>query len=368
MVLSIFLIAALSAMSSAIVGIFLVLKKMSMLTDAISHTVLLGIIIAFVLTKSLTSPLLIIGATVVGVLTVYLIELLIKSKKTSEDAATGVIFPLLFSISVILISLNFRNVHIDVDAVLLGQLELADQDNILINGINFGQKSLYIMLLVFIINLIFFLVFYKELKISSFDAGLAFVLGISPLLIHYMLITLVSLTAVAAFNAVGSILVIALMIGPAITALLLTNNLFKSVILAMAIGVFNSFVGYFLAVTTDLRISGMISMVTLIVFLIVLFFNPKNGVIAKLFLKKHQETEFTLLVLIMHIFTHTSNNDLKEVELTKISKELNWKESKTFTYIKKGIEENYLEKHGLFIFLTPKGNEYHNLKINEFKN
>ncbi|VEU79709.1 metal ABC transporter permease [Haploplasma axanthum] len=367
MSMSIFLIAAFTAMASSIVGVFLVLRKMSMMTDAISHTVLLGIILAYMIVNDLSSPLLIIGATIIGVTTVYLIEMLVKTKRTSEDAATGVVFPLLFSISVIIISLGFRNVHIDVDAVLLGSLELADQDSLLINGINIGPKSLYIMGTVFIINLLFFLLLYKELKIISFDPALAAVLGFMPVLIHYLLMTLVSITAVAAFNAVGSILVISLMVGPAMTALLFTRNLFKTVIFSMLIGILNSFIGYLIAYNTDLSISGMISVVTLAVFLIVLFFNPKNGVISKIISKKKQREDFTLLVLLMHIYTHSDiSSEVKEVTFNNINFELNWKENKTYHYIKLGIENLYLEKQNDIIKLTQKGINFHNQKIEEF--
>lgn len=365
--LTIFIIAAFTALASSIVGVFLLLRKMSMMTDAISHTVLLGIIFAFMLVNDLSSPFLIVGATIMGVITVYLIEMLVKTKRTSEDAATGVVFPLLFSIAVIIISMEFRNVHIDVDAVLLGSLEFAKYDSLIIFGTNIGPKSLYIMGIVLIINLLFFIIFYKELKISSFDPSLAAVLGFSPVIIHYVLMTLVSLTAVSAFNAVGSILVIALMIGPAMTALIFTKDLLKTVLVAMLIAVFNTFIGYLLADLLNLRISGMISVVTLCVFLLVLFFVPKKGVISKLLLKQQQNQNFTLLVLLMHIYTHENNiNEEHELSLKNINTELKWSENKTFHFIKKGIELEYLEKNNDLIKLTSKGLLYHDLKVSEF--
>src|SRR5690606_6056627 len=128
----------------------------------------------------------------------------------------------------------------------------------------------------------FVIVFFKALKIVSFDYALASSLGFLPAIIHYLLMGLVSLTAVTAFNAVGSILVIALMIGPAVTALLLTKDLKYSLIVAAMIGMINSVIGYLIAMGPfkgEVTISGMIATQTLITFLLVLIFAPKNGVI-----------------------------------------------------------------------------------------
>lgn len=304
MELNILLIAVITAISTSILGVFLVIRKMSMMTDAISHTVLLGIVFGFMLVGNLNSPILILMATLMGVFTTYLIELLVKSKKTTEDAATGVVFPLLFSIAVIIISLGFRGVHLDTDAVLLGNLEFQIFDQLTIFGIEVGPKSLYIMSFVLILNLIFLILFYKELKIVSFDAALATVLGISPVIIHYALMFLVSLTSVAAFNAVGSILVISMMIGPAATALLFTSDLKKTIVFSVIIGVFNSVVGYFGALYFDVVISGSIATVTIITFLLVFLFNRKNGIISKLIRRYEQKVNFSVLALLLHVENH----------------------------------------------------------------
>jgi manganese/zinc/iron transport system permease protein len=207
------LIAAVVAAACALPGVFLVLRRMAMLSDAISHTVLLGIVIAFFIAGSLESPLLIMGAAAMGVLTVSLVELLNRTKLVKEDAAIGLVFPALFSIAVILISRYARGVHLDVDAVLLGELAFAPFDRIQFLGLDM-PTSLAVMGGILLINILFIGFFYKELKIATFDPGLAATLGFSPVLIHYGLMSLVSITAVGAFDAVGSILVVALMIAP----------------------------------------------------------------------------------------------------------------------------------------------------------
>ena len=325
------LIAIFTAMASAIVGVFLVLRKMSMMTDAISHTVLLGIVLVYMIVKDLSSPYLVIGATLMGLITTYLIELLIKTKTTKEDAATGVVFPLLFSIAVVIISLDFRGVHLDIDAVLTGNLEWA------------SMMNLYIMIGIFIINLLFFIIFYKELKIVSFDAALATVLGISPIIIHYLLMGLVSLTAVTAFDAVGSILVIALMVGPAMTALLFTKNLLKTTITAMTIGVFNSILGYFIALLLDISIAGVIATITLIVFLIALFFNPKKGVITSVVKRNKQQKDFAIITLMVHIKNHQDTEKAHiETSLNHLHQELNWSKKYFMKRFKKAQQKGYL--------------------------
>lgn len=307
--LSTLIIAVLVAASTSIIGVFLVLRKMSMMTDAISHTVLLGIVLAYLVVGNLNSPLLVIGATVIGVVTVYLIELLIRTNKTTKDAAIGVVFPLLFSIAIVIINTKFRNTHLDIDAVLLGKLEIAVFDRLIIFGKDIGPKSLYMLLLVLILNVSFILIFYKELKIVSFDSALATVLGFSVGLIHYLLMTLISFTAVVAFDAVGSILVIALMVGPVVTALLITKDLIKTIVYTLIIGVLNSVLGYSFAYFYDLTISGTIATFTLITFLTVFIFAPKKGLISIMVRRNKQKYQFALMNLLYHIINH-ENEDL----------------------------------------------------------
>ena len=119
------LIASIVAVACALLGVFLVLRRMAMMSDAISHTVLLGIVITFFITKSITSPLLLIGAAVMGVITVSLVELINRTRLVREDAAIGLVFPAIFSIAVIMISRFAGDVHLDTDAVLLGELAFA---------------------------------------------------------------------------------------------------------------------------------------------------------------------------------------------------------------------------------------------------
>ena len=213
----ILLIAIAVSIACAIPGVFLVLRRMSMMADAITHTVFLGIVLAFFVTEDLNSPLLLVGATIVGVGTVWLTEMIHNTGLVNEDASIGIIFPLLFSIAIILVSLYSGNAHLDVDTALLGEIAFAPFDRWIINGTDLGPVSLWISLGVAVINLVLVMLFYKELQLSTFDPLLAGLFGFMPALIHYVLMTMVSLTVVASFQAVGAILVIGLMIGPAVS-------------------------------------------------------------------------------------------------------------------------------------------------------
>lgn len=288
--LEIQIIAALTAGSCSILGVFLVLKSMAMISDAITHTVLLGIVLVFFVVRDLSSPLLIVGAGITGVLTVYLVELLNSSELLKEDAAIGIVFPFLFSIAVILISKYTKNIHLDIDSVLLGELAFAPFNRIRILTLSI-PKGLAVMIIIFLINLSFVTIFFKELKISVFDKSLALVLGMRPVLIHYMLMSMTSMTAVASFEAVGSILVVAFMIGPPITAYLLTDKLDIMIILSIISGTASSIAGYYIAVLFDISIAGSIVSVIGVLFSIVLMFSPDRGLVTVLIREKKRQWE-----------------------------------------------------------------------------
>jgi len=210
--------------ASALLGCFLVLRGNAMLTDAISHSIVFGIVVVWLLTGATSGPVQVLGAALTGVLTVVLSEALARSQLVKMDAAIGLVFPALFAIGVILISLNARNLHLDVDTVLLGEIGFVWMHTVPILGqpVPVAVATLAVVLA---INLAFVLALWKELKLATFDPGLAAALGFLPGVIHYAVLTLTSVTAVAAFDAVGAVLVIAFVIVPPATAYLLTQQL-----------------------------------------------------------------------------------------------------------------------------------------------
>lgn len=357
--LEIQLIAVIVAVAASLPGVFLVLRKMAMMTDAITHTILLGIVIAFFITNSLTSPLLIIGAALMGVFTVFLTETLNKTKLVSEDSAIGIVFPLLFSIAIIIISKYAGSVHLDTDAVLLGELAFAPFNRMVIFGKDIGPKGLYSMGTVLVINIVFITVFFKELKISTFDPALAAVLGFMPTLIHYALMAIVSITAVAAFESVGSILVIAFMIGPPVTAYLLTDNLKVMIFSSAGIGAINGVLGFQLAKLFDVSISGSMAVMTGITFFLVFILAPKRGFITTINRRRKQKVEFAGMSLLFHVLNHEGDQDeYLESGLKTIKDHLNWEENFLKNILDKLKKENkiYIEKDT--IKLTDSGRNY----------
>ncbi len=299
--LEIQIISILISVACSVVGVFLVLRQMSMITDSITHTVLLGIVLSYFVFKDLSSPFLIVGAAIMGVATVWFTETISKTKLVSQEASIGVVFPLFFSIAIILVTLFANSVHLDVDSVLLGELAFAPFDRFVVFGIDIGAKAIYVSLVLLVVNLVFIIVLYKELKLSTFDPMLALVLGFSPVLLHYIIMTLVSITAVGAFEAVGSVLVIAFMIGPPTTAYLLTNNLKSMILISAILALISSVLGYQIASVLDISISGSIAVVIGLLFIICYIFAPNQGLISVFIRKKRQRLEFGKVVIISYL-------------------------------------------------------------------
>lgn len=262
-------------------GVFLVLRGMSMMTDAISHTVLLGITIGFFLSNNINSPLLMLFAVIIGLITVWLTELLYQTKLLSKDSAIGIVFPLFFSLAIILISKFAKNVHLDVEHVIFGEIAFIPFDRFETINYDFGPKALIILFLIFLFNLIIITLYYKELKLSTLDSEYSKVIGFSPLFLNYLLMSIVSITSVGTFQSIGVILVISFMTGPALTARLLTNKLSNMIIYSLIIGAISSVIGYLLATYFDVSISGMQATTIGVIFFLVLIFSSKKKLLKK---------------------------------------------------------------------------------------
>lgn len=353
--LEIQLIAALVAVACALPGTFLVLRKMAMISDAISHSILPGIVLGFFLTQDLNSPLLILLAAVTGVITVVLVEFIQNTGLVKEDTAIGLVFPALFSIGVILIAKNANDVHLDIDAVLLGELAFAPFDRLIFGGTDIGPKSLWVIGTILLITTTLLILFYKELKLSTFDKGLAATLGFSPLLIHYGLMTVSSVTVVGAFDAVGAVLVVALIIAPAATAYLLTDDLRKMLLLSCGFGILAAIAGYWMANILDASIAGSMTTVLGIIFLIVYLFAPKQGVVSVLFKERQQRKEVSLLVFLLHLQNHQEE---AERHVNHLREHINWQKVQAKTVLELAIKNNLVEVSDQIVALTEKGQEF----------
>jgi manganese/zinc/iron transport system permease protein len=276
---TIVLIGALVGIAASLLGAFLVLRRESMLSDAISHSVLIGIVLAYLLTGALDSPLHIVGAALAGLLTVWLTDLLVRSRRVKSDAAIGLVFPALFALAVLLINLYARDVHLDTDAVLLGEIGFAWLDVVAVGPFEVA-RSLVTMLVITLVNLAFVAFLYKELKLTTFDPMLATALGYRPALVGYGLLALVSVTAVGAFEAVGAILFVAFVIVPPTAAYLITDRLWRMLTIGCVVAIGSSIGGYALALAYDVSIGGAMASLTG-AFLLLALIVGKHGLVAR---------------------------------------------------------------------------------------
>jgi manganese/zinc/iron transport system permease protein len=254
--------AACIAVSCGLIGAFLMLRKMAMLGDAISHAVLPGIVLAFLISGSRDNLIMLLGAAVVGVFTTVLIELLHKKARLQEDASIGVSFTWLFAVGVILISAYTADVDLDQDCVLYGEIAYVPLDLWqLSNGLIIGPRPLYIAGMLLLVIVLVIWRGYKGLVLTTFNPDYAAALGISTAFWHFGFMGLVSVTTVVSFESVGAILVVALMIAPSATAYLLTGSLKKMLWLTACFGVLTAIGGYYLALVLDGSIAGAMASV-----------------------------------------------------------------------------------------------------------
>jgi manganese/zinc/iron transport system permease protein len=277
----------LCAMSAALLGCFLLLRRMSLLGDAISHAVLPGIAAAFIISGSRSSIFMFIGAVLVGLLTVWLTEAARSFGRVDEGAATGVVFTSLFAIGLVMIETSASHVDLDPGCVLYGDIEMIPLDLISIGAWRV-PRVVAILAVVFVINCVAVLALRKEFQITTFDAGLARSQGYSPLFMHYLLASLVAITSVCSFEAVGNILVVAMFVVPPATALLLTKRLGPMILLSLVFAIVAAWVGHISALVVprwfgfqSTSTSAMMSVVAGLLLLLAVFFSPQHGLLVK---------------------------------------------------------------------------------------
>lgn len=356
--LQIALVAVAAGLSCALAGVFLVLRRMAMMADAISHAILPGLVGGYVLARGPNIFIGFIGAALAGLLTVVLVETLTKSRRVKEDAAIGIVFPFLFAIGVFVVSKYFANVHIDTDAVLYGEIAFAPFDTFVVNGRNLGPQSLWILGGLALVNALFLTLFYKELKLSTFDAGLAASLGLAPVLLHYLLMGIVAVTTVGAFSAVGAILSVALIIVPPVTASLLTRKLPNLIALSMLVGVLSALVGNWLANVWNVSISGMIATVLGGVFGLVLLGSPTQGLISQALRRHRQRTQFATEMLVVHLATHEATpQQATESTLIHLEQELGWQAERAKRVVGKAQQQGLIHYRDGSLTLTDSGKQ-----------
>ncbi|WP_200253624.1 metal ABC transporter permease [Thiococcus pfennigii] len=353
--LMIVLTGTLVGVAATLLGTFLVLRGNSMLSDAISHSIVLGIVVVWLLTHQVSGPVQILGAALAGVLTVVLTELLVATRRVKNDAAIGLVFPVLFSIGVLLLNLYARDVHIDQHTVLLGEIGFVWLDTVPIAGYPV-PRSLIAMGAMTLVNLLFVVVFYKELKLTSFDAGLAKALGFAPGVLFYALLTLTSATAVAAFDAVGVILFVAFVIVPPSAAYLLTDRLGRMLIYGVAISAASTIAGYFLAVAWNVSIGGMMATLTGVFLVLAFLLGPRHGLIAGELRRRGRRRHNECRTLAVHLYNHEAGPERCEECVTSALREhLSWDDAKASRIVARSLAQGLIVQDGDMLELTEKG-------------
>jgi manganese/zinc/iron transport system permease protein len=352
------LVLAAVAAACAVPGVFLLLRRMALASDAISHVLLFGIVLAYFATGDLASPWLFAGAAASGVLTVSTVELLQRTKLIASDAAIGLVFPALFALGTLLASLYLRNTHLDVDRVLLGSAELSTLDRFTLFGEDIAPRSLVVMLGVAILNLGLLLLGFKELKLATFDAALAATLGFAPAALHYGLMTIVSFTCVTAFDAVGPVVVVALLVVPAASAYLLTDRLGTMILLSIALGILGAVLGTWLALELDTNIAGTVASMQGALFGLIYLMAPKRGLIAFILKRRHQRRRFYETTLAIHLFQHEGTPaEADESRLDRLHRHLRWLPADVNTIVKRSERQGLVERQGELLKLTASGRE-----------
>ncbi|MCY3972716.1 MAG: metal ABC transporter permease [Candidatus Dadabacteria bacterium] len=284
-------VAALVSVSCAVIGTFLVLRGKAMTADSISHSILPGIVAGFLLTGSLSSPLIVPFVFAAALLSAFLSETLSRSRLMSADSSIAFVYPFLFSAGVILVSKYAGKAHLDVDSVLLGEIAFAPLDRLTWGGADLGPVSLYSAGAAALACLLFVSLFYKELKMSTFDETAARTAGLSGRVLSACFWAVVCFTCVSAFSAAGSVMLIALITTPPCCALLLTDRLSSALVLGAAFGAFAAFAGFEAAAHFNTNIAGAVVTVLGAVFLVVLAFAPKKGLVARALRRRAQRAE-----------------------------------------------------------------------------
>ena len=272
------------ASACGMAGNYLILRRMALVGDAISHSVLPGLAIAFLLSSSRGSGAMFAGALAAGIVTTFIIEVIHKKSRIKHDAAIGIAFTTLFAIGVIIISLFAGQIDLDQECVLYGEISwIPLEDSVVLLGQSFGPQSVFRMGVVAILTLLLVVLFYKELLVSSFDPGLASSLGINATVMHYGLMCWLSVVVVSAFESVGAILVIAMLILPGATASLLTHRLPLVMLLTFLHGALSSILGIHLGYWLNCSMAAAMVVMGAVLFVLAWIFSPTQGLLRRAF-------------------------------------------------------------------------------------
>ncbi len=278
--LTIVLTAGLVATATGLLGPFLVLRRVALMSDAVSHAVLPGIVAVFLLLGTRAPLPVVLGASLFAVVCVLGIDALRATGLVASDAAIGLVFPVLFSLGVLGISRFAADIHLDLDSTIYGEIAFVPFRTVTLGGVQVAQ-SIVALSCVCLVNLALVVLLWKEFKATTFDPDFSRTVGIRPAVLSRLLLTAVAVTAVIAFEPVGAILVVTMIIVPAATAYLLTDRLWVMVVLAVALGWASALAGHTGATAVDASIAGSMGLAAAGWFMLALIAAPRHGLAAR---------------------------------------------------------------------------------------
>lgn len=288
--LTIVLVAGLTATACGLLGPFLVLRRMALLADAVSHAVLPGIVAVWLIAETRAPVPVVAGAAAFAVLCVLGIDAVRATGLVASDAAIALVFPALFSLGVLGITRYASDIHLDLDSTIYGEIAFTPFDVVTIGGVDLARSGV-VLAVVVLLNLVLVTALWKELRATTFDPHFGRVTGLRPRLLSRLLLVAVAITAVSAFEAVGAILVVTMLIVPAATAFLVTRSLGAMVVVTVAVGWVGAVAGHVLALTFDSSIAGAMGLVCTACFVVALVASPR-GPVARLLCGRRRVPEF----------------------------------------------------------------------------
>jgi len=349
--LEVWIIASLFATAAAPVGVFLIWQGNTMLADGISHSVLPGIVLSFLIFGSRGGFLTYLGALLAGFATIGLVNVQHRFR-VRQDAALAAVFPALFSLGVVLICLFARQVDLDLDCVLFGEIAFLPLDRVVIAGRDWGSIGLITAATMTLITTVAITLLFKELKMYCFDPMYCGSIGYSRNTIYYAFMALLCVYCVSAFEAVGSILVIAQLIIPAMCGFLITRSLRQCILAAIIIGNISAFVGYLTALKLDISVAGSIGTVSGLCFLVLTVIAPRTGLISDRLRLAKQRRQVDALLLLLHLSESTAQQG---TDKTLITKYFDWTERR-LNRIANILQQNHWAKDSEgFLGILPKG-------------
>jgi len=349
------LTGALLAVSGALIGTFLVLRGQSLATDAIAHAIVLGIVVVWLLTGLRAGPVAVAGAAGAGLAAVLGAQALARSGLMRGDAAVGLVFSSMFALGVLLISAFARNIHLDVDAVLLGEIGLVWLDMRAVIGLEL-PLAVWTLGAVAALNGVFVATFWKELKLASFDAGLAQAQGLAPAALERGLLALTALTAVAAFEAVGVVLFLAFVIVPALAASLLARSLAGVLGLAVVFGLVAVGAGLWGGFAADVNLGASMALATGLGLALALTLSPRAGLVALLARDRAGGRARRLEALLVHLASHAGTPEQRrENRPAALTAELGWTPAQARTTTLDAMDGGLVVRAGDELALTASG-------------